>query len=245
VNLAIISDIHGNAWALDQVLARIDRERIDHVVCLGDVALMGFDPGGSIRRLIDRGIPTVRGNTEGRILENNPYQPDDPDEAQRERDWLAWTIDQIGTVERAFLEQLPGTIDLEIDGVSLTAYHGSPRDYYDSVLPDTPDAVLDAWFTETIASVLLGGHTHQQMLRRWNGRSIINPGTISLTAEKFPSGHHQARPWAEFAVMTLEAGSFDVSFRYVPIDLDELARHARASDMPHIDAWLALWHHDS
>jgi predicted phosphodiesterase len=34
--VAIIGDIHGNTWALDAVLADIDRRRIATVVILGD-----------------------------------------------------------------------------------------------------------------------------------------------------------------------------------------------------------------
>jgi len=39
---AIISDIHGNLAALEKVLERIDREKCDKVVCLGDI--VGYGP---------------------------------------------------------------------------------------------------------------------------------------------------------------------------------------------------------
>ena len=35
--LAIISDIHGNRVALEEVLSDIDQRNIDAVVCLGDI----------------------------------------------------------------------------------------------------------------------------------------------------------------------------------------------------------------
>ena len=37
VKRAIISDVHGNLEALQAVLEDIDRERVDTVICLGDV----------------------------------------------------------------------------------------------------------------------------------------------------------------------------------------------------------------
>ncbi len=241
MRLAVISDIHGNSYALDLALARIDAEGIDHIVCLGDVALSGFDPGGSIDRLIERGVPTVRGNTDGRILANDPYQPDDPIGAAHEREWMDWTLGRLDARQRAFLDSLPGTLDLEIGGLSITAYHGSPKSYWDPVLPGTPDATLTDWFGEAPAQVLLGGHTHQQMLRRWNGRTIVNPGPISQTAAKLPIGVRTARPWAEFAAITIERGTIDVAFRYLPIDLDELERRVVAAGMPHVDALFEEW----
>ncbi|NIA29801.1 MAG: metallophosphoesterase [Actinobacteria bacterium] len=39
---AIISDIHGNLAALEKVLERIDREKCDKIVCLGDI--VGYGP---------------------------------------------------------------------------------------------------------------------------------------------------------------------------------------------------------
>ena len=41
---AIISDLHSNIEALGAVLARLDREGIERIVCLGDVVGYGPDP---------------------------------------------------------------------------------------------------------------------------------------------------------------------------------------------------------
>jgi predicted phosphodiesterase len=39
--IAVISDIHGNAVALDTVLTDIERVGVDQIVCLGDVIQEG------------------------------------------------------------------------------------------------------------------------------------------------------------------------------------------------------------
>jgi predicted phosphodiesterase len=44
MRLAVISDIHGECFALDQVLQDIRRQGIEQVVCLGD-ALQGGSGG--------------------------------------------------------------------------------------------------------------------------------------------------------------------------------------------------------
>jgi len=41
---AIVSDIHGNQTALEAVLRDIDRQRVEEVVCLGDVIGYGARP---------------------------------------------------------------------------------------------------------------------------------------------------------------------------------------------------------
>jgi len=44
VKRAIISDVHGNLEALEAVLADIDRQGVDGVICLGDIVGYGPNP---------------------------------------------------------------------------------------------------------------------------------------------------------------------------------------------------------
>ena len=69
MKLAILSDIHGNLTAFEAVLAELEREQITHIVCLGDVAVMGSQPARVIDRLNDLRIPVVMGNTDAWLLE--------------------------------------------------------------------------------------------------------------------------------------------------------------------------------
>jgi len=63
--IAVISDIHGNRWALEAVLEDIDREGTDKIVNLGDAVYGPLDPAGTADIIINRGIPTVRGTRTG------------------------------------------------------------------------------------------------------------------------------------------------------------------------------------
>src|SRR5262249_39977038 len=65
---AIISDIHGNLPALEAVLAEIAAERVERIVCLGDVATLGPQPHEVIARLRGLGCPVVMGNTDADLL---------------------------------------------------------------------------------------------------------------------------------------------------------------------------------
>lgn len=44
VRLALVSDLHGNALAVEQVLSRIAGHGVDQIICLGDVATLGPEP---------------------------------------------------------------------------------------------------------------------------------------------------------------------------------------------------------
>src|SRR3954449_12431588 len=64
MRIGLIADIHGNAVALDVVLAELMREQVDEIICLGDVAALGPQPREVLRRLRKIGCPIVMGNTD-------------------------------------------------------------------------------------------------------------------------------------------------------------------------------------
>ena len=68
MKIAIISDIHGNAFALDTVLGDLKREPVDQIVCLGDAIQGGAQPAQTVARLRELGCPVVMGNADAWLL---------------------------------------------------------------------------------------------------------------------------------------------------------------------------------
>ena len=50
---AILSDIHGNLSALESVLADIDSQNVDRIVCLGDVIGYGPEPCACLDKVME------------------------------------------------------------------------------------------------------------------------------------------------------------------------------------------------
>ena len=62
MRVAVVSDVHGNLPALEAVLAEIERERVDRIVCCGDVYEL-LPAGDECRALLERaGAFFIRGN---------------------------------------------------------------------------------------------------------------------------------------------------------------------------------------
>ena len=59
---AIISDLHSNTEALGAVLARLRKEGVERVVCLGDVVGYGPDPEKCIDMVMESCDLTLCGN---------------------------------------------------------------------------------------------------------------------------------------------------------------------------------------
>lgn len=139
--LALVSDIHGNDLALAAVVAELERLGVEQVVCLGDVAEGGSQPAEVLDRLARLGWPVILGNADAFLLEVDPSSPEPATDEQLER--RAWTVGQLSDAQLEQIRAFVPTLDVEVDGLTLRAFHGSPRSYDDVVLPETPDGVAE------------------------------------------------------------------------------------------------------
>ena len=206
--LALVSDIHGNDAALAAVVAELERLGIERVVCLGDVAQGGPEPAGVLDRLAALRWPVILGNADAFLLDVPADSPEPITEAQLER--REWTLSGLTP---AHLDQIRGfvpTLDVEVDGVTLRAFHGSPHSYDDVVLPETTDAQAERMLGGSGVDLLAGGHTHLQWVRYVDGALYVNPGSVGLAYDRFDDEPAPA-PLAEYALVT--GGS--VEFRSV------------------------------
>src|SRR5262245_34768860 len=73
---AIVSDVHGNRWALEAVLADARRRGVDRLLNLGDALYGPLDPAGTAALLRAPGLPSlhIRGNQD-RILYERHADP--------------------------------------------------------------------------------------------------------------------------------------------------------------------------
>jgi putative phosphoesterase len=236
VKLALIADIHGNLAAFDAVLAALEREQPDRVICLGDVASTGPQPKDVLARLRATGWPVIMGNADAELLAPMDI-PESSEDSRRIADISPWCAAQLDDADRAFIQSFVPTLEVSLgEAGKLLCFHGSPRGYNDIIAATTPDDELDAMLTGTEATALAGGHTHLHLLRMHRGRMIVNPGSVGLAYEFFPDGGVRFPPWAEFAILTTAGEAIDIAFRRIPYDRDATVRAMVARGMPHA-AW--------
>lgn len=119
MQIAIISDIHGNPLALDAVLKKIEELGADKIFCLGDIAMAGFDPNYTIEKIAElekSGKATViQGNTDKLIA----YYSDDIFELVKKAiPSMAYALqDDVKIIKPEnieFLKNLPEKLELRI-----------------------------------------------------------------------------------------------------------------------------------
>jgi predicted phosphodiesterase len=177
VPLALVSDIHGSDDALAAVVAELERAGIERVICLGDAVQGGDQPRDVLDRLAALGWPVVLGNADAFLLEIPADSPEPL--TQGHLDKREWTLAQLEPRHLNQIRSFTPTVDVELeDGLVLRAFHASPRSYDDVILPDTPDAQVEALLGGSGVDLLAGGHTHMQWTRYVDGALFVNPGSV-------------------------------------------------------------------
>ena len=71
MKLAVISDIHGNIYALMKALEDIDDQNIDKIICLGDLVGYGPHPNEVVALIKRREIPCIKGNYDASVVDGD------------------------------------------------------------------------------------------------------------------------------------------------------------------------------
>jgi len=153
VVLGVISDIHGNATALEAALRVLAAARVERIVCLGDIVGYGPDPAKCIGLVRESCDVVLAGNHDRGALDPSTHDWFN-DDARRA---LEWTMRKLSDADRAWLTSLPG----QDAYAGALLCHGSPSD------PDaylhSPEAVAFA-MRACDEGVVFYGHTHRPAL---------------------------------------------------------------------------------
>lgn len=212
MRLAVLADIHGNAWALEAVLRHARRYSPDQYVVLGDLLADGPDPLGTLQQLesLD-GAPMVRGNTDRYLADLDNLAPPRSEMPDLVATWR-WGLAQIGERGRQYLARLPTHAWLDTPAGRVLAAHGIPDDDEAVVLPSEAGSADP--LRRDGARVALVGHTHAPFVWQPHDLLVINPGSVGLS---------QGTGWrASYAVLDLSADD-GVLVRHKQVEWDVAA----------------------
>jgi predicted phosphodiesterase len=235
VKLAILSDIHGNRWALEAVLEDLSHTHVDATINLGDSLWGVLDPAGTADILMSIEMRSVRGNTDRDLLA--PPTPLAPPIETHSRAALT-------AARRAWLERHEPPFVVE----GAFACHGTLGNDSRTLLEAVTEhgarrrsgaevaAVLGQLPAEI--SIVLCGHSHVPgMVQVPGGPLVLNPGSIGLPAyhHTVPHPHRMesGSPHARYAVIQKHDRSWRVELRAVVYDWAAAA--ARADEIGRAD----------
>jgi predicted phosphodiesterase len=233
LRIAVISDIHGNRFALEAAIADMKGRSIDRTVCLGDTIQGGPQPRETAQKLREMNIPIVMGNADAWLLAEEADTLEPTSEVQREV--RKWTLSRLSKDDLRFIKGFRSTVELGLDKRQrLLCFHGSPKSFDDILKPDTPQDRWDQLLGPYSPAIMAGGHTHTQQVRRVGEGLFFNPGSVGVVFNALlPDEEHRLYPWAEYAILTYTNGLSGLEFRRAPYDLRRFLRIVRSSGRPH------------
>ena len=240
--LAVVSDIHGNLPALEAVLAELEADDVDELICLGDVAL-GPQPRETLERVRGLGCAVVMGNWDAWILEGFPQASKEP--WSRFVEQGEWWAGKLSAGDRSFVRTFQPRVELQLGEAEVVCFHGSPSSYDDMILATTAHEELLRLLNDCHQPLLLGGHSHVQLVRVIEGSLLVNPGSVGLPFRGIPLGELQLiSPWAEYAVVRVEGSQVSVDLRRTRYDVEAMLRQTIESGVPHAQWWAETWARD-
>ena len=236
MRVGFISDILGNLFALDAVLADLEQRQVDKIVCLGDICF-GPQAHECLARVKGLGCPVILGNWDSWSIEGFP-PADDPVGIMLYEIGRYWS-GQLTDEDRAWVRTFVPTLELPLpNGSQALCFHGSPRSFSDWIFATTPDDDVGEMFGGRLSPVLVGGHTHLQMLRRFGQSVIVNPGSVGQPFSQWWPKAIRVAHWAEYGVIDSNGGRVQIDLPRVPSDVEGLLEILRGSDMPHCSWWI-------
>ena len=115
---AVISDVHANAEALEAVLASIERENVDDILCLGDIVGYGASPNEVVRMLRSAEAKCIVGNHDRAAI----GLKDPSDFGRMAKRAIGWTKRELCDDSRAYLASLPM---IRKHGGEVLLFHGA------------------------------------------------------------------------------------------------------------------------
>ena len=238
--VAVLSDIHGNRGALEAVLEDIDQRGIVNIVNLGDCLYGPLDPAGTADILIERAIPTVRGNEDHILIE----LPEDANNSPS----LEFTKNSLRSNHIDWLESLPGTATA-CDEFFLI--HGTPESDTEYLLSEVTSSGVHLRDTAELTTRLLGidqavilcGHDHiPRTVSLLDGKLIVNPGSVGCPAyadhHPYPHVMENGSPHARYAILTKNRENWQVEHIALSYDWKSAAETAARNNRPDWNEWL-------
>lgn len=242
MKFAVITDVHGNAGALEAVLAAIDAAGdVSHIYCLGDMIGIGHETNKVLGMLFERDdLSMITGNHDEAVLALAAGR-DYPRSHLHVLAHHQWIADRMDARFIRKLEKLPRMIRERFNGgrVLFTHYHMQERKIESPISEDPFSQIVDPsldnaeqLFKGYDESLICFGHHHPQHFF-CTGRTIyLNPGALGCTPT----------PEAPYAIIDSKSKGFDIEIKQASYDNEAFLRAYEELQVPERNFILRVFH---
>lgn len=186
MKIAVISDIHANYEALKSVINDAKNQKVDKIICLGDIIGKGANPHKCIQLVRQNCNMVVKGNMDERMSEDHNKFADNPIEQER----IKFNQSLMTAEDIDYLKNLPTCIEFYLSGNFVRLFHSDPNDLYKLTYEtETQLYKIHEIFkggrltiTDNVADIIVYGHIHYQCLKKVFNRTLLNCGSVGSSA---------------------------------------------------------------
>ena len=176
MNIALLADIHGNSYALSEILKLLETMDIHEIIVAGDI-IGGPDPDRAIDMIRRVKARVIAGNQEQNLVRQNG----DPERYESLRWALIRTINsRISGSNVEYLTALPDAVRVEYRGQRVLVVHSTPDHTSEVFYPDKDLERSKEIVGGVDEEIFVCGHSHKQWDLSCNGTLGVNPGSVGF-----------------------------------------------------------------
>ena len=191
MRIATISDIHSNLYALNEVLADIEKRNVDMVVCTGDLVGYATRPNEVIETLRKNKVLTIMGNYDEaignfKIICGCDYP--DPKDAEKASLSMKFTSEETTDENKAYLRNLPKEAVISFNNKTIRFVHGSTRLINEYLKENSKEA--NEVMNNIDEDILVCGHTHIPYVKSYGEKLLVNAGSVGKSKTGSPNANY-------------------------------------------------------
>lgn len=241
MKIALLTDIHGNKFALDAVLQDLQQHQVDELICLGDLIAIGPHSNEVLHTIMNMdNVKVITGNHDEAVLSlffNESY----PSSHNHARPHHEWVSQQLTNEQAVFLKEQPRQISKMINGNHLLCTHYAYKpgmestpiaeDPYKRIMEPTLHN-MNILFSHYEEDVIAFGHHHPKHDFKSDNKYYINPGALGCNDRNI----------ACYAILDLSSKEVKVEYIKVPYDHTPLLQAYDRFSVPQRDELRRIFH---
>ena len=215
MKIAVISDIHSNIYALNEVLKDIENRNVDIIVCTGDLVGYGTRANEVIEKIKKEKILTIMGNYDDaignlKIVCGCDYP--DPKDAQKAALSMQFTSQEVSNENKEFLRNLPKEATFTFNNKTIRFVHGSTRLINEYLKENSKEA--EEVMSELVEDILVCGHTHIPYAKYYGDKLLVNAGSVGKPKTNKPDANYVI---IDICDLNVEVEIIEVSYNFEKI----------------------------
>jgi uncharacterized Fe-S cluster-containing radical SAM superfamily protein/predicted phosphodiesterase len=229
----VFGGVYSNLQALEALMAEAGRRGIEpaNMICTGDIVAYGADARACVDMIRHMGIACIAGNCEEQLAIAASdcacgYAPGSACDVLS-KTWYDHASRQISDVQRAWMEALPATLDIAINGLKLKVVHGSSGEVNRFVFASTPARIKAHDLDLSGCDGIIAGHCGLPFTQITGSRLWHNAGALGM-----PANDGTPRVWCSVLRAGAEPRTLEIEHVALAYDHEAATAAMRRAGLP-------------